>query len=142
MYGLQYFNAGARMLLLIAYHDLFKNYYDMKVSAFQLVSSIIWLPWSFRFLAGIVADTLPLFGSRKRYYLVLNGFLQFVTMMLAVSVHAESPYFVVALLLLYNLNVGFMDVIVDSIMVIEARRDPKMGSQDLQAFSWLITGVS
>ena len=35
-----------------------------------------------------------------------------------------------------------MDVVVDSLMVMQARRDPKQGSQELQSFSWQITGLT
>lgn len=35
-----------------------------------------------------------------------------------------------------------MDVIVDSLMVMQARRDPKQGSQELQAIAWQISGVT
>ena len=35
-----------------------------------------------------------------------------------------------------------MDVIVDSLMVMQARRDPKFGSQELQGFSWQISGIA
>ena len=35
-----------------------------------------------------------------------------------------------------------MDVIVDAIMVMQAKRDPKKGSQELQSFSWLVSGIS
>ena len=49
-------------------------------------------------------------------------------MMLAATVNAKSVYFVVGLIFIYNMNMSFLDVVVDSIMVIEARRDPIMGS--------------
>ena len=35
-----------------------------------------------------------------------------------------------------NLSIAFSDVIVDSLMVIQARRHPEDGSEDLNTFSW------
>lgn len=34
-----------------------------------------------------------------------------------------------------------MDVVVDGLMVVQARRDPNSGSEDLQTFSWACLGV-
>ena len=38
---------------------------------------------------------------------------------------------------LVNLSTAFADVIVDSMMVMQSRRDPVNGSERLQSFSWL-----
>ena len=37
---------------------------------------------------------------------------------------------------------AFMDVIVDALSVMQAKRDPKMGTQELQSFSWTLNGVA
>lgn len=43
-------------------------------------------------------------------------------------------------LILY-LSQAFMDVVVDGLMVMESRKDPKQGSIDLQTYSWAMFGV-
>ena len=40
------------------------------------------------------------------------------------------------MLFLSNFSIAFSDVIVDSLMVIQARRYPEDGSEDLNTFSW------
>lgn len=35
-----------------------------------------------------------------------------------------------------------MDVIADALMVMQAKRDPEQGSQDLQSLAWMITGMA
>ena len=42
--------------------------------------------------------------------------------------------------MLVNFSSAFMDVIVDSMMVIQARKDLKHGSEKLQSFSWIVRG--
>ena len=37
-----------------------------------------------------------------------------------------------------NLSAAFMDVIADSMMVIQARKDPEFGSEKLQSYCWTI----
>jgi len=34
-----------------------------------------------------------------------------------------------------------MDVVVDGLMVVQQRRDPTSGSEDLQTYSWCLVGV-
>ena len=34
---------------------------------------MIWVPWMLKFLYGIVADSVPLFGSRKKGWILLWG---------------------------------------------------------------------
>ena len=40
-----------------------------------------------------------------------------------------------------NLSTAFNDVIVDSMMVMQSRRDPVNGSEKLQSFSWLAKSI-
>ena len=42
---------------------------------------------------------------------------------------------------LVNLATAFSDVIVDSMMVMQSRRDPVNGSEKLQSFSWLAKSI-
>lgn len=45
------------------------------------------------------------------------------------------------LLMSINFAAAFMDVVVDSMMVIQAKRDPENGSESLQSYSWIVKGV-
>ena len=40
------------------------------------------------------------------------------------------------MLFISNLSIAFSDVIVDSLMVVQARKNPETGAEDLNAFSW------
>ena len=59
-----------------------------------------------------------------------------VVLIVAATVEIENVKIFMVLVLLNSMAGCFMDVVVDSLMVIQARRDPKQGSQELQAFSW------
>ena len=54
---------------------------------------------------------------------------------------AQSEYLATYMLFFSNLSIAFSDVIVDSLMVIQARRYPEDGSEDLNAFSWTCMSV-
>ena len=102
---------------------------------------MIALPWGPKLLYGIITDTFPICQSRKKSYLVLCGFLQAsAALILAVVPFKRYEYAVLFGLILY-LSQAFMDVVVDGLMVMESRKDPKQGSVDLQTFSWAMFGV-
>lgn len=48
---------------------------------------------------------------------------------------------IVALCFVNSLCSAVMDVVVDGLMVIMAKKDPLVGSEDLQTFSWVMYGV-
>ena len=57
----------------------------------------------------------------------------------------ESPYLFVGLITATTGCVAVMDVVLDGLMVIQARNDPTNGSQDLQSLCWLsgyVAGMS
>lgn len=53
----------------------------------------------------------------------------------------SSPVYVCVLGFFMNLASAFMDVVVDGLMVMQARRDQINGSQDLQTYSWQLLGL-
>lgn len=64
--------------------------------------------------------------------------LQFITMIVLglMSTEKESESMAAWMLFFSNVSIAFSDVIVDSLMVIQARRYPEDGSEELNAFSW------
>lgn len=73
--GLQYFNNGMITIITLAYLDAFRRYYKLEPSATTQFSAIMNLPWSPKILYGFFTDTFPIFGSRKRSYLIIMGML-------------------------------------------------------------------
>jgi len=62
-------------------------------------------------------------------------------MMILTFYKGKNEIFATSLLFLSNLSVAMMDVIVDSLMVIQSRHYPEGGSEELQTFSWCMMGV-
>mmetsp|Transcript_9728 Transcript_9728/g.11977 ORF Transcript_9728/g.11977 Transcript_9728/m.11977 type:complete len:110 (-) Transcript_9728:1073-1402(-) len=67
---------------------------------------------------------------------MIGAFLQFVTMIVLGMQHLQSETLACWMLFISNLSIAFSDVIVDSLMVIQARKYPKSGAEELNAFSW------
>jgi hypothetical protein len=116
--NVQYFLSGFRIYLELSLSDLFKNYLDIEPALAQTLISIITIPWSFKILYGIVSDNLPIFGSRKRsYYIINSGIAILVLMPLLDPYWITSAYIITVLLCILNLNLAFNDVISDALMV-------------------------
>ena len=75
VFGLQYFNGGLKYLFGLATMDLFKNYYELEPTQGAIYSSMIMIPWAIKFIYGIVSDTIPLFGSRKKSWLLIMALI-------------------------------------------------------------------
>ena len=75
VYGVQYANAGLKFLQMLALQDLFKNYYKLTPTETQLYITLIWAPWSFKFIYGVTADSVQICGSRKKAWILIFGFL-------------------------------------------------------------------
>ena len=132
---MQYFNQGTKVLVYLAAADLFKTHYKLDPGHVQTLQAFTFLPWSIKIVYGLVSDNFPIFGSRRVSYLLIMAVLQFVTMLM-LGLSPQSENMATWLLFFSNLSIAFSDVIVDSLMVIQARRHPDSGSEDLNTFSW------
>ncbi|KAM0892700.1 hypothetical protein ACQ4PT_025584 [Festuca glaucescens] len=81
------------------------------------------------------SDSIPLFGYRRRSYLILSGFLgAFSWSLMATAV--DSKYGAAFSILLGSLSVAFSDVVVDSMVVERARGESQSTSGSLQSLCW------
>lgn len=107
--------------------------------------SIIHLPWSVKLIYGLTSDNVPIFGTRRKSYIVLMGIIQFLALISVYFInngeHQASAMTVAICLTFATFSEAFVNVVSDAIMCVQARKDPDHGSQDLIAYSWLATGV-
>ena len=139
-YSQVYYNLA---MLQVSLLDLLKSNYKVEPSKSQGTLALILLPWGFKLLYGLCTDLLPLCGSRKKNYIIAGGLLQcLVGVVMGTKVAEDSlPLFMVGggvLMLAFSL----MDVTLDGLMVIQSRKDPKNGSEDLQAYGWVLAGAA
>lgn len=100
--------------------------------------SIIGIPACFVFFYGIISETIPIFGSRKRSYLLIMSLLEFLLSIIVSldSPDVNDPFGTTFLLMLVTFSMSFIDTICDGILVIAQRNDPQHGSEDLQVLAW------
>ena len=84
----------------------------------QSIQAFVFLPWSLKIIYGLISDNVPIFGSRRKSYLIIGALLQFFTMIVLGLQHFEDATLATWMLFLSNISIAFSDVIVDSLMVI------------------------
>ncbi|KAL0388586.1 UNVERIFIED_CONTAM: Folate-biopterin transporter 1, chloroplastic [Sesamum radiatum] len=100
-----------------------------------VISGFSSLPWLVKPLYGFISDSFPLFGYRRRSYLVLSGLLGAFSWSL-MATFVDSKYGVAFCILLGSLSVAFSDVVVDSMVVERARGESQSMSGSLQSLCW------
>ena len=73
--GLQYFNNGMKVMLNLAFLDIFKTQFMMEPADTQFLMSVMMLPWTPKLFYGIISDTFPVCKSRKRSYIIIMGLI-------------------------------------------------------------------
>ena len=82
-----------------------------------------------------MSDGLPIFGYRRRPYLVLSGILG-TTSWVCLATVVHTPMAAVAAIALGSLSVAISDVIVDSLVVERARAESQAQAGSLQSLCW------
>jgi folate/biopterin transporter len=93
------------------------------------------LPWTIKPIFGFVSDGLPIFGYRRRPYLILSGLLGVAAWVsLATIVHTTAA--ATLAIVMTSLSVAVSDVIVDSLIVERARDESLVDSGSIQSLCW------
>ncbi len=101
----------------------------------SVLMGIVTLPWVIKPVFGFISDGLPIFGYRRRPYLILSGILGVISWVsLATIVH--TYWGATLAIALTSLSVAVSDVIVDSLVVERARGESQAKAGSLQSLCW------
>ncbi len=130
-----YFVQGILGLARLAVSFFLKDELGLTPAQVSALLGIVALPWIIKPLFGFMSDGLPIFGYRRRPYLILSGILGAISWVsLATLVHtAIGATLAIAL---GSLSVAISDVIVDSLVVERARGESQAKAGSLQSLSW------
>jgi folate/biopterin transporter len=137
---LVYFVQGILGLARLAVSFFLKDELGLGPAEVSALTGIAALPWVIKPLFGFMSDGLPIFGYRRRPYIILSGLMgsaAWVT--LATVVH--TPWAATAVMLLSSLSVAVSDVIVDSLVVERSRQETAQNAGSLQSLSWGISAL-
>ncbi|CAL5209671.1 unnamed protein product [Lathyrus oleraceus] len=130
-----YFVQGVLGLARLAVSFYLKDGLHLDPAEAAVISGISAFPWLVKPLYGFISDSIPLFGYRRRSYLVLSGLLGALSWSL-MATSVDNKYSAAICILLGSLSVAFSDVVVDSMVVERARGESQSTSGSLQSLCW------
>lgn len=130
-----YFVQGILGLARLAVSFFLKDELRLSPAQVSVLMGIVALPWIIKPLFGFISDSLPIFGFRRRPYLVLSGILGAISWVwLATIVHTQ--FSAILAITLGSLSVAVSDVIADSLVVERARKESHEFAGSLQSLCW------
>ena len=135
-----YFVQGILGLARLAISFFLKDELALSPAQVAALMGIAALPWVIKPLFGFISDGLPLFGYRRRPYLILSG-LMGTAAWLSLATVVNTAWVATAAILLSSLSVAISDVIVDSLVVERARKESLSNSGSLQSLTWGASAV-
>lgn len=135
-----YFVQGILGLARLAVSFFLKDDLGLGPAEMGALIGIAALPWVIKPLFGFISDGLPIFGYRRRPYLILSGIMGCCAW-LALATVVETAWQATLAILFSSLSVAISDVIVDSLVVERARKESLTKSGSLQSLTWGISAV-
>lgn len=130
-----YFVQGVLGLSRLAVSFYLKDDLHLDPAETAVISGFSSLPWLIKPLYGFISDSVPLFGYRRRSYLILSGLLGALSWSL-MATFVDGKYGATFSILIGSLSVAFSDVVVDSMVVERARGESQSMSGSLQSLCW------
>ena len=96
--------------------------------------SVITIPWLIKPAYGLLSDFVPLFGRRRKSYLMLTGALAAAAGFVLSLLPEVTPWGIALLFTVMGLGLAFTDVVVDALMVEHGKRLQLTGA--FQSVQW------
>lgn len=94
------------------------------------------LPSTFKILFGFLSDTTPLFGYRRKTYMLLGWLLSSISILVLAAVETPSIALLSTFYFLFGSGFWFADVIADSLMAEKARIEPESRRGELNSLCY------
>lgn len=108
---------GMASLPAITVNFLLKDILHMTATAAAYFGAVTILGWAIKPLWGVISDTLPVFGYRRKPYLVLTAVAAALIWFYLGSIDNFTVKILLVLFILSSLAYSFMDVVCDALMV-------------------------
>lgn len=132
---LVYIVQGVLGLARLAISFFLKDDLGLSPAEVSALIGVAALPWMVKPLFGFISDGLPIFGYRRRPYLILSGLLGAASWV-AMATVVNSAWAAMLAIAMGSLSVAFSDVIVDSLVVERARKESVGDAGSLQSLCW------
>ncbi|MEH2193311.1 MAG: folate/biopterin family MFS transporter [Nostoc sp.] len=130
-----YFVQGILGLSRLAVSFFLKDELLLSPVEVSTLLGIVFLPWMIKPVFGFISDGLPIFGYRRRPYLILSGILGTASWVSLATI-VNTSWAATLAIALGSLSVAMSDVIVDSLVVERARGESQAKAGSLQSLCW------
>jgi folate/biopterin transporter len=99
------------------------------------IFGVISIPWCLKPFFGFISDSYPIFGYRRKPYMILAAYLAcFMWMILPFCPHDE--FVITFVMTLSSAGMCFADVMADSLLVTMAKKESDKKRGSIQSWSW------
>ncbi len=135
-----YFVQGILGLARLATSFFLKDELGLSPAEVAAMMGVVSLPWVIKPVFGFLSDSLPIFGYRRRSYLIISSILG-CGAWAAMGTVVHSALAATVTITLCSLAIAVSDVIVDSIVVERIRDESQADTGSLQALCWATTAL-
>lgn len=140
IFALVYFFSpnGLSSLPNLTLNFLLKETFKLTATQLAYFSAITILGWALKPLWGLISDLIPLFGSKRKSYLIITSLIAASCWFLLSSTSNYSVWILLVILTISSFAYAFQDVVTDALMIEIGKKENKLA--EFQAIQWL--GVS
>src|SRR5262245_46305800 len=134
VFAVVYFAQGMWNLPTQPITFVLKERFGLSATQVATLFSVTTLPWLIKPAYGLLSDFVPLFGRRRKSYLMLTGGLAAAAGLVLSLLPEYTPWRMMLLFAVMGLGLAFTDVVVDALMVEYGQRWQLTGT--FQAVQW------
>ncbi len=135
-----YFVQGAMGLAHLSVSFFLKDQLGLSPAQVASLVGIAMIPWTIKPLYGLISDAFPIFGYRRRPYLVLSSLLGVLAWACMATI-VDTPKLAMIMIGIASMAIAWFDAIIDALVVQRARVEPEGDAGSLQAFTWAAMSV-
>jgi MFS family permease len=134
IFAIVYFAQGTWYLPNLAITFFLKDTLSLNAAQTATFFSITVIPWLIKPVYGLISDFIPLFGQRRKSYLLLSSGMAAVMGLVLTMMGAYTYWGLAMFFTLMGLGLAFTDVLTDALMVENGQRLGLTGP--FQAVQW------
>tara|TARA_B110001452_G_scaffold263947_1_gene266176 strand:+ start:1567 stop:2793 length:1227 start_codon:yes stop_codon:yes gene_type:complete len=99
------------------------------------IFGVISVPWCMKPIFGFISDSKPIFGYRRKSYMILGAYLACV-MWLILPFCPHDEFVLTFVMTMSSAGMCFADVMADSLLVTAAKKESEENRGTIQSWSW------
>ena len=138
-----FFSEGAMFMICLMSTLMYRDTFHLEPGMATLHLAAICLPEGLIFFFSVISDTVTLFGSPRRGYIILMSLMMIGLSVLVANYHfsPNQPELFTLMVALIVFTRAWLAPIVESLMVIQIKKDPDYGAEDLETFGTFATAL-